>query len=124
MADNVVQMPGIVEDKSAIIGVKKALDAYSNIPANLGIGGNNLAQTGSYVMERFTWDYYTLNVLFRNNWIAKAIIEKPANEMMTNGFEIQTQIEPDKIDKMMNVWTKTKTNHKFLNCIKWSSLYG
>ena len=71
--------PGIIDNKPDIISVKKALDAYSNVPANLGIGSSNLAQAGRYVMERFTWDYWTLNVLYRNNWIAKAIIDKPAN---------------------------------------------
>lgn len=116
--------PGIITSKSELVGVKRALDAYSNIPANLGVGANNLAQTAGYVMERFTWDYWTLNILFRNNWIAKAIIEKPANEMMKNGFEIQSQIDPDKITKIMQTWTRTKTNEKFLRCLKWARLYG
>ena len=47
---------GIVNDKPTIMSAKKALDAYSNIPANLGVGSNNLAQAASYVMRRFTWD--------------------------------------------------------------------
>lgn len=38
--------PGIIDNKPDIISVKKALDAYSNAPANLGIGGSNLAQAG------------------------------------------------------------------------------
>lgn len=116
--------PGILTNKAEVISVKRALDAYSNPPANLGIGANNLVQTSKYVMQRFTWDYYTLNILFRDNWIAKAIIEKPANEMMKNGFKIQTELDPDKIDEIMRVWTSTKTNKKFLQCLKWSRLYG
>lgn len=119
-----VEYPGIVNDRSEVIGIKRALDAYSNIPANLGAGGNNLAETANYVMKRFTWDYWTLNILFRNNWIAKAIIEKPANEMLKNGFEIQSQIDPDQITKIMQTWTKTKTKERFLQCLKWARLYG
>lgn len=115
---------GIVDNKSQILGVKKALDAYSNAPANLGFGTSNLAETANYVMNRITWDYWTLNVLFRNNWIAKAIIEKPANEMMKNGFEIQSQIDPGQITEIMRTWTKTKTKDKFLDCLKWARLYG
>ena len=117
-------VPGILSDKSEVISVKKALDAYSNPAANLGFGANNLAQTAGYVMQRFTWDYYTLNILFRDNWIAKAIIEKPANEMMKNGFKIQSELDPDKIDEIMRVWISTRTNKKFLQCLKWSRLYG
>ena len=116
--------PGILTNKSEITSVKKVLDAYSNPPANLGFGANNLSQTAGYVMERFTWDYYTLNILFRNNWIAKAIIEKPANEMLKNGFEIHSELDPDKVTKVMNVYTRTKTNAKFLQCLKWARLYG
>ena len=121
----VLDMPtGIVNSKSEILSVKKALDAYSNPAANLGAGANNLVQTAGYVMQRFTWDYYTLNILFRDNWIAKAIIEKPANEMMKNGFEIQTQLDPDKVTKIMQVWTRTHTRERFLECLNWSRLYG
>ena len=116
--------PGILNNKSEITSVKKVLDAYSNPPANLGFGANNLSQTAGYIMERFTWDYYTLNILFRNNWIAKAIIEKPANEMLKNGFEIHSELDPDKVTKVMNVYTRTKTNAKFLQCLKWARLYG
>lgn len=115
---------GILNDSKEILSVKKALDAYSNPAANLGIGGNNLAQTAGYVMERMTWDYYTLNTLFRNNWIAKAIIEKPANEMLKNGFEIQSELDPDKTAQIERVWRKTKTRDKFLDCLKWARLYG
>lgn len=118
------QLPGVLTDSNEIVGVKRALDAYTNPPANLGIGSANLTQTAGYVMERFTWDYWTLNVLFRNNWIAKAIIEKPVNEMMKNGFEIQSQLDPDKITKIMQVWTKTRTKEKFSDCLKWARLYG
>lgn len=116
--------PGILTTDAEVMNVKKALDAYSNLPANLGAGANNLAETAGYVMQRFTWDYYTLNILFRNNWIAKAIIEKPANEMMKNGFEIQSELDPDKVSKIMRVWEKTKTKDKFLDCLKWARLYG
>lgn len=116
--------PGILNNKAEITSVKKVLDAYSNPPANLGFGANNLSQTAGYIMERFTWDYYTLNILFRNNWIAKAIIEKPANEMLKNGFEIHSELDPDKVTKIMNVYTRTKTNAKFLQCLKWARLYG
>lgn len=119
-----IESTGFVNTMDEVISVKRALDGYSNVPANLGAGANNLVQTANYVMERFTWDYYTLNILFRDNWIAKAIIEKPANEMLKNGFSIHSQIEPDKIDKIMNIWQKTKTQNKFLKCLKWSRLYG
>lgn len=119
-----IESTGFVNTMDEVISVKRALDGYSNVPANLGAGANNLAQTANYVMERFTWDYYTLNILFRDNWIAKAIIEKPANEMLKNGFSIHSQIEPDKIDKIMNTWQKTKTQNKFLKCLKWARLYG
>lgn len=119
-----IESTGFVNTMDEVISVKRALDGYSNVPANLGAGANNLVQTANYVMERFTWDYYTLNILFRDNWIAKAIIEKPANEMLKNGFSIYSQIEPDKIDKIMNIWQKTKTQNKFLKCLKWARLYG
>lgn len=119
-----IESTGFVNTMDEVISVKRALDGYSNVPANLGAGANNLVQTANYVMERFTWDYYTLNILFRDNWIAKAIIEKPANEMLKNGFSIHSQIEPDKIDKIMNTWQKTKTQNKFLKCLKWARLYG
>ena len=119
-----VNISGVLDNKAEVISVKKALDAYTNGPANLGFGANNLAESGAYVMQRMTWDYWTLNILFRANWIAKAIIEKPANEMLKNGFEIQTELDPDNVDKIMRYWTSTKTRDRFIECLKWARLYG
>lgn len=119
-----VNISGVLDNKAEVISVKKALDAYTNGPANLGFGANNLAESGAYVMQRMTWDYWTLNILFRDNWIAKAIIEKPANEMLKNGFEIQTELDPDKVDKIMRYWSSTKTRDRFIECLKWARLYG
>ena len=79
-------MDNILSNKVEVLSAKKALDAYSNLTANLGAGANNLAQTAGYVMQRFTWDYYTINILFRDNWIAKAIVEKPANDVYFSPF--------------------------------------
>ena len=119
-----VNVTGVLDSKPEVISVKKAFDAYSNPAANLGAGANNLVQSAGYVMQRFTWDYYTLNILFRDNWIAKAIIEKPANEMLKNGFEIQSELDPDKVTKIMQAWTRSGTQAKFLECLNWSRLYG
>lgn len=99
-------------------------DTYQNLAANLGIGANNLAEQGRYLLTRFSWDYRTLNALYRNNWIAKMIIDKPANEMLKNWFEIQSQITPDQIDAIQDTWRKTKTRLKLLNALKWARLYG
>ena len=117
-------MDNILSNKVEVLSAKKALDAYSNLAANLGAGANNLAQTAGYVMQRFTWDYYTINVLFRDNWIAKAIVEKPANEMLKNGFEIQSELDPDKVTKIMQAYRRTQTQPKFRECLIWSRLYG
>lgn len=116
--------PGLVKDSAEVISVKKALDGYSNPAANLGVGSNNLSQAGGYVLQRLSWNYMTLNALFRNNWIAKVIIEKPANEMLKNGFQIHSELDPDKITNIEKAWEKTKTNVKFLECLKWARLYG
>lgn len=102
----------------------KTQDSYSNIAANLGFGSDNLSEAARYIMTRVTWDYQTLNTLYRNNWIAKVIIDKPANEMLKNWFEIQSQIEPGLIDKIQDVWRKTKTRQKLLDALKWARLYG
>lgn len=115
---------GIIYNEASSISFSKVQDTYSNVRANLGFGSSNLSETANYVMERFSWNYQLLNVLFRNNWIAKAIVEKPANEMLKNGFQIQSQISPDKIDKIMHTYNKTRTGKNFLDCLKWARLYG
>ena len=76
----------------------KAKDTFSNMMANLGLGSTNLSQRGSYHLTRMTWDYGTLNALYRNNWIATGIVDKPAQEMLKNGFLTdRAHILPDKI---------------------------
>lgn len=117
--------PSKAQDSAGVIeATVKARDTYSNPLANLGIGSNNLSETGFYPLTRFTWDYQTLNSLYRNNWIAKAIVDKPAQEMMKNGFEIHSEMDPDSITKIEVAFKRTMTKDRFLNLIKWSRLYG
>ena len=113
-----------VNDAAAKPSSVKMRDTYSNPFANLGIGSNNLSELGMYPLTRFTWDYQTLNSLYRNNWIAKAIIDKPAQEMMKNGFEIHTEMDPDAVSKIEIAFRRTMARDKFLELIKWSRLYG
>lgn len=119
------QIKRTVDSSTASIqGAFLTNDSYSNTLANLGFGSNNLSQTGGYVLTRFTWDYQTLNALYRNNWIATAIIDKPAQEMLKNGFEIHSEVEPDLINRITSCWNRTRTREKFLELIRWSRLYG
>lgn len=114
----------MTKEKAIKTSDKKTNDTFSNMMANLGLGSTNLSERGNYHLTRMTWDYGTLNALYRNNWIATGIVDKPAQEMMKSGFEIQSQIEPEQIDKIMSVYTRTRTRLKVLEALKWARLYG
>lgn len=99
-------------------------DAYSNPLANLGAGADNLAQNVEYPIERKTFDYQTLNSLYRNDWVAGKVIDIVAQDMVKMGIELESEEEPEYIQKFEKYIGKINLKSKILEGLKWGRLYG
>lgn len=103
---------------------EKALDSYTNSLARLGLGQPNTSEAAGYVMTRRTQDYNLMNTLYRDNWIARRLIDVVPEDMMKNGYKITSQIKPEAIAKLEKLERKVQLRKRILSGLKWGRLYG
>ncbi len=103
---------------------EKALDSYTNPLARLGLNQPNVSEAADYVMTRRTQDYNLMNTLYRDNWIARRLIDVVPEDMMKNGYKITSQIKPEAIAKLEKLERKVQLRKRILSGLKWGRLYG
>lgn len=69
----------------------------------------NVLESTQYPLTRFTWDWQTINSLYRSHWIVRRIIDTIPEDMCKNGYKILSQLAPDAIRKVMQTDRKTRT---------------
>ena len=84
----------------------------------------NALEATRYPLTRFSWDWLTINSLYRSHWIVKRIINTIPADMMKNGYKIISQIPPDAIDKISRVERKTCTTARIMEGLQLGRLYG
>lgn len=102
----------------------EANDGYSNQPARLGQGTSNLVGGSEYPISRFSNDYGTLNALYRNHWMARRIIEVPAQDMVKAWPTITSELTADDLKKFDRTLARTGTKKAILTAMKWARLFG
>jgi phage-related protein (TIGR01555 family) len=102
----------------------RAMDAFQNVLARIGTNTPNLMEGANYPLTRLTRNYQLMNSLYRSHWIVRKIIDVPQEDMLKNWIELNTDADPEQIDKFQKVIRKTQTRAKFLSGLKWGRLYG
>ncbi len=115
--------------KTAAVAANKtkrgpARDAFQNSLARLGSGMPNLLEGTRYVLDRMTWDYPTLNALYRGSWIARRIVDIIPADMLKNWITFNTGLEPDLLKKIDIELRKTQLIKKLQRGMCWGRLYG
>jgi phage-related protein (TIGR01555 family) len=90
-------------------------DAFQNPLTRSGVFMPNVLESTQYPLTRFTWDWQTINSLYRSHWIVRRIIDTIPEDMCKNGYKIQSQLAPDR---------KTRTTARILDGLKLGRLYG
>lgn len=98
-------------------------DGYINLPASLG-EASPLQSSGDYVRNNITSQYELLTVLYRENWIAKRIIDMPCEDMTREWYSISTELKQNLIDKIKKIEAKHNVKAEITSALKWARLYG
>lgn len=110
-------------DEKFIAADAMANDGYTNLPARLG-EASPLQSSGEYTRSNITANYELLTVLYRENWIAKRIIDMPCEDMTRAWYSISTELEQSQIDKIKKVEAKHNVKGEITNALRWARLYG
>nr|DAS42943.1 MAG TPA: Portal [Caudoviricetes sp.] len=114
----------LTNDAGRNVGRKLTLDEFVNPLARSGAGMPNLLEATEYPLTRFTQNWQVLNSLYRSHWVVQKIINTIPQDMMKNGYDFQSDINPDQIQKISKVIRQTRLHSKILNGLYWGRLYG
>lgn len=110
--------------KKAAEKVVMTRDAYSNALARLGADQDNLLNASTYPLQRLTARQSLMTSLYRNDWIAKRIVDMPAEDMTKAWITIDSQLVPDAIRRIETVMKRWRVKKKITDALKWARLYG
>lgn len=114
----------LTNDAGRNVGRKLTLDEFVNPLARSGAGMPNLLEATEYPLTRFTQNWPVLNSLYRSHWVVQKIINTIPQDMMKNGYDLQSDINPDQIQKISKIIRQTRLHSKILNGLYWGRLYG
>jgi phage-related protein (TIGR01555 family) len=119
-----VKMQGESQSEQSRMMKAFASDAFSNPAAKLGFGTANIMEATQYPLTRLSRNYILMVSLYRTNWIVRKVIDAKAEDMLKNGWSLDTQRTPEQITQFEKVVTDTATIAKLVETVKWSRLYG
>lgn len=123
-AANKRRMPVARNPTGNIPEVSRVADSFSNPFSRLGVGQSNLLEAAEYPVTRLTQNYPLLNSLYRNDWIARRVIDTIPEDMMKNWFTLKSQITPDQISRFDTLVRKTHLKKQLLEGLRWGRLFG
>jgi uncharacterized protein len=105
--------------------LRQMYDAFQNAAARTGFGTSNLLEGTSYPFNRITLNYVLLTSLYRGNWIIRKIVDAMADDMLKNGFRINSELPPEKLARFdKEGLDETGTMAQLGIGMKWGRLYG
>lgn len=103
----------------------EAEDAFTNVAARMGYGTNSLAEATEYELVRWTNNYWLMITLFRNHWISRRIVEKPAQDMTKAWPVLQSEhLDTGQIQDFDRLINRTYTPARIRQAIMWARLFG
>lgn len=101
-----------------------ALDVFTNKAARMGFGTASVAEDAEYRLERYTNDYWLMITLFRNHWLARKIVERPAQDMCKAWPRLQCELEPQALSKFERTIRRTYIPLRVKKALTWARLFG
>lgn len=123
-AANKRRMPVARNPTGNIPEAGRVTDSFSNPFARLGVGQSNLLEAAEYPVTRLTQNYPLLNSLYRNDWIARRVIDTIPEDMMKNWFTLKSQLTPDQIGRFDTLVRRTHLKRQLLEGLRWGRLFG
>jgi phage-related protein (TIGR01555 family) len=107
----------------ALKDVLRALDGYSNALAFLG-EDSPLISAGTFHRSGLTSQTELLTVTYRENWLAKRIIDMPCEDMTRAWYRLSTSLPEAELHRLKRLEAKHSVKQEIANAIRWARLYG
>jgi hypothetical protein len=100
-----------------------ALDGYSNAAAFLG-EDSILLSSGTFHRSGLTSQTELLTVTYRENWIAKRIIDMPCEDMTRAWYKLNTSLPEAALHDLYRLEARHNVKQEIANAVRWARLYG
>ena len=100
-----------------------ALDGYANRAAFLG-EDSFLMSSGTYQRTGLTANTELLTVAYRENWLAKRIIDMPSEDMTRAWYSLSTSLPEEDLRDLKKLEARHSVKQEITNAIRWARLYG
>lgn len=99
-------------------------DSFQNLAARVGRGSSNQAAQGSYGLDLISRNRVQLEAAYRSSWICGMAVDCVAEDMTRAGITIQSDIEPDEVERLERAMVGMRLWDELCDAIKWGRLYG
>lgn len=99
-------------------------DTFANPYLRIGPGQRDLLESSQQPLTRMTQNYPLLNSLYRNDWIARRVIDALPEDMTKNWYKLKSQIAPDQGEQLARIERKCHIKQRILEGLRWGRLYG
>ena len=107
----------------AVAQILSALDGYSNAAAFLGEDSPLLA-SGTFRRSGLTSNTELLTVTYRENWLAKRIIDMPSEDMTRAWYTLATALPENALHDIHALEAEHSVQQELTNAIRYARLYG
>ena len=108
---------------NSLLTLLSAFDGYSNAAAFLG-EESPLISSGTFRRSGLTSNLELLTTAYRENWVAKRIIDMPCEDMTRAWYRLSTSMPEGEIHKLKRLEAKHSVKQEIANAIRWARLYG
>ncbi len=98
-------------------------DGYSNPSSFLGAASPMFA-SGTFIRSGLTQNLELLTTIYRESWLAKKIIDMPAEDMTRAWYSLVSGIAPEDAAALHRLEVRHAIRNEITNAIKWARLYG
>ena len=112
--------PGFTNQEKELMN---ALDGYSNRAAFLG-EDSFLMSSGTFKRTGITASTELLTVAYRENWLAKRIIDMPSEDMTRAWYSLSTSLPENELRELNKLEARHSVKQEVTNAIRWARLYG
>ena len=106
-------------------GKKATADGFDSFLGRLGMGQDNMLAASGYTPGRYvTRSKVELDDMYRSSWVVGRMIDVVAEDMISAGVEIRSQMDPGDKEKLLRQMRRTGVQARLTDAIKWSGLYG
>ena len=98
-------------------------DGYTNPASFLG-AASPLISSGTFLRSGLSWNQELLTTIYRESWIAKKIIDMPAEDMTRAWYTIAGDLSPEDTAALHRLEARHSLRNEIANALKWARLYG